>query len=75
MTTEHIMGVIVRRSETFDEMLPRILNATTVTFWPVTDDGPGEKTTIALAGLIEWEKLREGFRQSYELGLGRLDAK
>jgi hypothetical protein len=74
MTTEHILGVIVRRSEKFDEMLPRILNATTVSFWPVTDDGQGEKTTVALASLIEWEKLQPGFRQSYDLALGRMEA-
>lgn len=75
MTTEHIIGVIVRRSETFDEILPRILKATSVTFWPVTDEGSGDKTTVALVGLVEWERLRDGFRQSYDLALAQLDAK
>jgi hypothetical protein len=41
MTTEQIFGVIIRRSEPFDDVLPKVMNATTLTFWPVTEDGPG----------------------------------
>jgi hypothetical protein len=73
-TTEHIVGVIVRRSEKFDEILPRILNATSVTFWGITEDGPGDKTTVKLADVIDWTKLLPSFQQAYLLGLGRLPA-
>lgn len=72
LTTEHIIGVIVRRSEKFDETLPKILNATSVTFWGITEDGPGEKTTVKLADVLDWTKLLSSFQQAYTLGLGRL---
>jgi len=74
LTTEHIVGVMVRRSEKFDETLPKILNAITVTFWAITEDEPGEKTTGKLADVIDWTKLLPSFQQSYLLGLGRLPA-
>lgn len=75
MKTGHIIGIIVHRTESLDEVLPKILNALSVTFWPVTDDGPGEKKAVALAGLIMWDKLRDGFHLSYDLALGPLNAK
>ena len=50
------------------------LNAITVTFWAITEDGPGEKTTGKLADVIDWTKLLPSFQQSYLLGLGRLPA-
>jgi hypothetical protein len=70
LTTEHIFGVMVRRSENLDEILPRILSATRVTFWPITEDGPGEKTTKNLADVIDWAKLLPSFQQAYILSLG-----
>lgn len=69
LTTEHIGAVMVKRSEKFDETLPRILNAIAVTFWPITDDGPGEKTTVKLADVIDWTKLLPSFQQAYLLAL------
>jgi hypothetical protein len=75
MTTEQLIGVIVRRSEQFDELLPKILNATTLTFWPVTEDGPGLETVVRLADVIDWAAQLPGFQQSHMLALGRLDAK
>jgi hypothetical protein len=74
LTTEHFVGIIVRRSEKFDETLPRILNATSVTFWPITEEGPGEKTTVKLSDELDWGKLLPSFQQAYMLGLGRLSA-
>ena len=74
LTTEHIVGIMVRRAENFDETLPRILNATSVTFWPITDEGPGEKTTFNLSDMLDWGKLLPSFQQAYMLGLGRLQA-
>ncbi|MDQ3332056.1 MAG: hypothetical protein M3552_15610 [Planctomycetota bacterium] len=73
-TTEQIFGVVVRRSEKFDEMLPAILNAISITFWPITEDGPGEETTLNLADVLDWTKLLPSFQQAYMLGLGRLSA-
>lgn len=74
LTTEHIIGVTVRRSEQFDETLPRILNATSVTFWPITDHGPGRTTTVKLVDVMDWTKLLPAFQQSYMFALGRLPA-
>lgn len=74
VTTEQIIGVMVHRSEKFDETLPRILNAISVTFWPITDEGPGDKPTVKLADVIDWTMLLPAFQQSYMLALGRLPA-
>ena len=74
LTTEWINAVMVRRTEKFDEMLPRILNAISVTFWPITEEGPGEKTTVNLSDVLDWAKLLPSFQQAYMLGLGRLQA-
>jgi hypothetical protein len=75
MTTEQLVGVVIRRSESFDETLPKVLNATTLTFWPVTEDGPGLETSVRLADVVNWSEQLAGFQQSYMLALGRLEAK
>lgn len=75
LTSEQIIGVMVCRTEQFDEMLPRILNAISVTFWPISEEGPGEKTTVRLSDVLDWAQLLPAFQQAYMLGLGRLPAK
>lgn len=72
LTTEHIAGVIVRRTEKIDEMLPWILNATSVTFWPISEEGPGEETTVKLLDVLDWAKVLPSFQQVYSSALSAL---
>lgn len=45
-----------------------------VTFWPITEDRPVDKTTVKLVDLLNWTTLLPSFQQAYMLGLGRLPA-
>jgi hypothetical protein len=74
LTTEQIFGVMVRETENFDETLPRILNAISATFWPITDKGPGEKTTVNLSEVLDWEQLLPSFQQGHMMALSQTPA-
>ena len=67
LTTEHIIGVMVCRSERFDEVLPKISTERIVTSWPITGDGPGDRTTVKLVDMLDWTELLPAFEQSYIL--------
>jgi hypothetical protein len=73
MDDEHAIGVWIRRSDPFGETFKRTLNATTLTFWPITDEGPGERKTVNLSDHIDWEKQLPGFREAHLLTVGRLE--
>lgn len=73
-TAWQTIGVMIRRSESFQETLRKTLDSYRLTFWAITDDGPGEEKTVNLVDRLDWASLLPSFKSAYLLALGRLEA-
>ena len=74
LTTEHIIGVMVHRSENLTKYCPRSSTERVSLLRPITGDGPGDRTTVKLVDMLDWTEFAPALEQSYILALGRLPA-